>query len=116
MKRLVVDVLMIVEMCFCGFRRKGYGTFFGGQVPCVWDTFGDETFEEYEALEEKLLPSQSCFLGNKLYTGVKHVTLFRYKCHPLLCCVCSEILENWPVPGHNDFGLQLPLWASKGRL
>jgi hypothetical protein len=41
---------------------------FCGQVPCDWDTFGDEISEEYEELQEqKLLPNQICFHGYKLY-------------------------------------------------
>jgi hypothetical protein len=74
-------------------------------VPCDWDTFGDEIFDEGMQLKDSgLKNNQVQYHAYRHYTRLRHGVLRKHDRHPLLVCVRTEIMENWPDPNRNYVG------------
>jgi len=43
---------------------------------------------------------------SKIYTQLKHGVLHHFDLRPLPICICSEILDSWPIPNHEYVGFQ----------
>ena len=83
---------------------------FCGQVPCDWDTFGDEIFDEGMQLKDSGLENnQVRYHAYRHYTRLRHGVLRRHDRRPLPVCVRTEIMENWPDPNRNYVGFQAAL-------
>jgi hypothetical protein len=83
---------------------------FCGQVPCDWDTFGDEIFYEGMELKESGLENnQVCYHAYRHYTHLRHGVYRKHDHHPLPVCAQTEIMENWPDPNRNYVGFQAVL-------
>jgi hypothetical protein len=83
---------------------------FCGQVPCDWDTFGDEIFDEGTQLKETGLENnQVRYHAYRHYTRLRHGVLRKHDRRPLPVCVRTEIMENWPDPNRNYVGFQAAL-------
>jgi hypothetical protein len=83
---------------------------FCGQVPCDWDTFGDEIFDEGMQLKDSGLENnQVRYHAYRHYTRLRHGVLRKHDRRPLPVCVRTEIMENWPDPNRNYVGFQAAL-------
>jgi hypothetical protein len=81
-----------------------------GQVPCDWDTFGEEIWEDCEELKGQGADNKQVrFHAYKLYTCLRHGVLRRFDWRPLPMCIRGEIMDSWPDPNHVYVGYQVAL-------
>lgn len=81
-----------------------------GQVPCDWDSFGEEIWEECEALKAQGADNKQVrFHAYKLYTRLRHGILRRFDRRPLPVCVRGEIMDSWPDANHEYVGFHAAL-------
>jgi hypothetical protein len=81
-----------------------------GQVPCDWDSFGEEIFEDCEELKAQGADNKQVrFHAYKLYTRLRHGILRRFDRRPLPVCVRGEIMDSWPDPNHEYVGFHAAL-------
>ena len=78
-----------------------------GQVPCDWDTFGKEIWEECNGLKDQGMDNKAvCYHAYRMYTRLRHGVLHCFDRRPLPVCVQGEIMDEWLDPNHEYVGLQ----------
>jgi hypothetical protein len=79
-----------------------------GQAPCDWELFGEQIWEECNAMKEQGSDNKAVrYHAYKLYTCLRHGVLRCFDRRPLPVCVRGEILDSWPDPDHVYVGFQL---------
>ncbi len=82
-----------------------------GQVPCDWESFGEEIWEECELLKNQGADNkQVWFHAYKMYTHLRHSALHRFDRWPLPVCIRGEIMDSWPDPNHEYVGSHAALY------
>jgi hypothetical protein len=72
-----------------------------GQVPCDWDTFGEEIWEECHVMKEQGMDNKTVrYHAYRMYTRLRHGILCHFDHQPLPVCMRGEIMDEWPDPNH----------------
>jgi hypothetical protein len=79
-----------------------------GQVPCDWDTFGEQIWEDCKELKGQGADNKQVrFHAYKQYNRLRHGVLHQFDHRPLPVCVRGEIMDSWPDPNHEYVGFHV---------